>query len=146
MNSVVRALAIYFLVWIVFRVAGKRSLAEMTNFDFVLILIIAETTQQALLGPDFSFTNAALLVVTLLLTDIIISLVKQRWATVEKIFDGVPLVIVENGRILTDRTSKARIDEGDILDAGRRLRGLERLDQIKYAVLERNGGISIIPL
>jgi uncharacterized membrane protein YcaP (DUF421 family) len=57
----------------------------------------------------------------------------------------VPLVIVENGRLLKDRMDRSRIDEEDVLEAARELRGLERLDQIKYAVLERHGSISIIP-
>jgi uncharacterized membrane protein YcaP (DUF421 family) len=57
----------------------------------------------------------------------------------------VPLVVVENGQPLRDRMNKARIDEDDVLTAARQLQGLERMEQIKYAVLERNGGISIIP-
>jgi uncharacterized membrane protein YcaP (DUF421 family) len=57
----------------------------------------------------------------------------------------VPLVIVENGKLLKDRMEKARVDEADILEKARELQGLERLDQIKYAVVERSGGISIIP-
>lgn len=54
-------------------------------------------------------------------------------------------MIVEEGRPLKDRMAKARVDEDDILTAARQLQGLERMDQIKYAVLERSGGISIIP-
>ncbi|MEH1834145.1 MAG: YetF domain-containing protein [Nostoc sp.] len=73
------------------------------------------------------------------------TLCKQRSPQVEKFLDGVPLVIVEEGRPLKDRMAKARVDEDDILTAARQLQGLERMDQIKYAVLERSGGISIIP-
>lgn len=77
--------------------------------------------------------------------DIALSLWKQRSPQVEKFLDGVPLVIVEEGRPLKDRMAKARVDEDDVLTAARELQGLERMDQIKYAVLERSGGISIIP-
>ncbi len=59
--------------------------------------------------------------------------------------EGMPLLIVENGEIIEERANKARIDEQDILQAARQTQGLEQLDQIKYAVLERSGGISIIP-
>jgi uncharacterized membrane protein YcaP (DUF421 family) len=57
----------------------------------------------------------------------------------------VPLVLVENGEVLSDRMRRARIDEEDVLQAARERQGLESMDQIKYAVLERTGEISIIP-
>ncbi|MCG3115215.1 MAG: DUF421 domain-containing protein [Candidatus Manganitrophus sp. SA1] len=145
MDAVLRGLAVYIFLLIVFRIAGKRSVAEVTTFDFILVLIIAEATQQALLGQDYSITNAFLLIITLLGADILMSLIKQRSPQAEKWLDGVPLVIVENGRPLHDRMDKARVDESDILTAARERLGLERMDQIKYAVLERSGGISIIP-
>ncbi len=145
MDAVLRGLAVYIFLLIVFRIAGKRSVAEVTTFDFILILIIAEATQQALLGQDYSITNAFLLIITLLGADILMSLIKQRSPQAEKWLDGVPLVIVENGHPLHDRMDKARVDESDILTAARERLGLERMDQIKYAVLERSGGISIIP-
>ncbi len=73
------------------------------------------------------------------------SLWKQRSPQVEKLLDGVPLVIVEDGRPLKERMAKSRVDEDDVLTAACKLQGLERMEQIKYAVLERSGGISIIP-
>lgn len=57
----------------------------------------------------------------------------------------MPLVIVEDGKPLKDRMDKARVDEDDVLTAARELQGLARMEQIKYAVLKRSGGISIIP-
>jgi uncharacterized membrane protein YcaP (DUF421 family) len=145
MDAVLRGAAIYLFLLLIFRIAGKRSLSQITTFDFVLLLIIAEATQQGLLGNDFSVTNAVLVIVTLVGLDIGLSLWKERSKTMEQLIDGVPLVIIEDGRPLKDRMSKARVDEGDILTAARELQGLERLDQIKYAVLERSGGISVIP-
>ncbi len=145
MDAVFRALAIYLFIWLVFRIAGKRTLSDMTSFDFVLLLIISETTQVGLTGDDKSLTNSVVLIATLVTIDIALSLWKQWSPKVEKIIDGVPLVILVNGVPLTDRLKKERIDIGDILDAARERRGLERLEQIKYAVLERNGCISIIP-
>jgi uncharacterized membrane protein YcaP (DUF421 family) len=145
MDAVVRAAAIYFFVWMIFRIAGKRTLSETTAFDFVLLLIVAETTQQALLGEDFSLTNAFILVSTLVGIDIAMSLLKQKFPRVEKAMDGEPVLIVDNGRPLEKRMARARIDRDDILEAARRLQGLERMDQIKYAVLEQSGGITIVP-
>jgi uncharacterized membrane protein YcaP (DUF421 family) len=145
MDSVLRGLVTYAFVWLIFRISGKRSLAEMTTFDFVLLLIVSETTQSALAGDDNSLTNSFLLIVTLVGIDVGLSLWKQYSPRLEKLMDGVPLVILENGTPLKDRMNKARVDEADILAAARELQGLDRLEQIKYAVLERHGGISIIP-
>ena len=145
MDSVLRAATIYIALMIIMRVAGKRSLAQITTFDFVLLLIIGEATQQALLGQDFSMTNAIIVIVTLVMIDIGLSFIKRRSKTIDKVLDDVPLVIVEDGVALKDRMDKARVDEDDVLSAARHLQGLERLDQIRYAVLERSGGISIVP-
>ena len=76
MDAVLRATAMYLLLLTVFRVSGRRMLAELTTFDFVLLLIIGEATQQALLGEDFSFINAMLVIVTLVTLEIVLSLLK----------------------------------------------------------------------
>lgn len=145
MDIVLRALSVYMLMLIIFRLAGRRSLAEMTSFDFVLLLIIGEATQQALLGDDFSITNGVIAIVALVTFDIFLSIGKGRFPRLAQLLDGLPMVVVENGRPLEQRMRRARIDDEDVLEAARSSRGLERLDQIKYAVLEVSGGISIVP-
>lgn len=146
MESVVRALFVYFFLLLVFRVAGRRTLAEMTAFDLILILIISETTQQAMVGSDASMTNAALLIITLVVTNIGLSLLKLHVPTLEKWINGRPFFIVEDGKCLQERMKKARVDEGDILEAARKLHGIERMEQIRHAVLERGGTLTIIPV
>lgn len=143
MESVVRALAIYAVLLVLFRITGKRSLGQITTFDFILLLIISEAIQNGMVGSSYSLTNALVLVTTLVIVDVGLSLLKRRSARLEKYLDGTPLVIVEQGRPLRDRLDKSRVDEEDVLAAARR-EGLERMEQIKYAVLERNGQISII--
>ena len=145
MDSVLRAGAVYLFLLLLFRLAGKRTLAEVTTFDFVLLLIISEATQQAMVDGDNSMTNAFLLIATLIGMNILMSELKQRFKPVDRLLDGLPLLIVEHGKPLHDRMAKERVDVDDVLDAARESHGLERLDQIKYAVLERNGRISIIP-
>jgi uncharacterized membrane protein YcaP (DUF421 family) len=145
MEPVFRAFAIYVLLMIVFRIAGKRTLAQITTFDFILLLIVSEATQNALIGNNYSLTNAALIVITLIGTEIGLSVLKQKWPRLDKWIEGLPLVIVDHGQPIKEHMHKARIDESDILTAARELQGLERMDQIKYAVLERNGVISVIP-
>ena len=145
MDAILRGLCVYVMLLVLFRLGGKRAVAQMTTFDFVLLLIISETVQEVLTRNDGSFTGALLLVTTLVGTDIGMSWWKSRSPAVEKLVDSVPLILVEHGVPLKDRMKKARVDEDDVLTAARELRGLERMDQIKYAVLERSGGISIIP-
>ena len=145
MDAVLRAAAVYIFLLLVFRISGRRTLAQMTPFDFVLLLVIGEATQQALLGDDFSVTKAFLVIASLVVIDIALSLVKEHVPVLSKALDGVPMVLVEDGRPLRERLKKARVDEYDIMEAARQSQGLERMDQIKYAVLEIGGGISIIP-
>lgn len=145
MDAVLRAAATYFILLLIFRAAGKRSMAEMNAFDFILLLIISETTQSALVDGNNSLTNTVILVVTMVGLDIALSYVKEWVRPVERAMDSIPLIILAYGVPLVDRMRKARVDEADILSAARRSLGLERLDQIKFAVLETNGGISVIP-
>ena len=145
MDSVVRAAAVYLVLLLLFRIVGKRSLAETGVFDFVLLLIIAEATQQAMIDDDNSMTNAFLIIVTLLTLNVGFSLLKQRSRLVDRLIDDVPVLIVVDGNPLKDRMNQARVDERDILQAARETQGLARLDQIKYAVLERDGAISVVP-
>jgi uncharacterized membrane protein YcaP (DUF421 family) len=140
-----RAAAVYVFMLAVVRAAGRRTLGEMTSFDFVLLLVISEATQNAMVGNDFSLTNGALVILTLVGLDVALSLAKSRWERLDRWIDGVPTILVEDGRLLTDRMRLARVGADDILEAARVLQGLERVDQIKYAVLERDGGISVIP-
>jgi uncharacterized membrane protein YcaP (DUF421 family) len=144
-DAVLRAGCIYLFLLVVFRVAGKRTLAEVTPFEFVLFLVIGEATQQGLLGEDFSVTNALLVISTLVGLDIGLGLAKQRVPRLERAVEGKPVVIFADGAPLGQHMRRARLDESDILEAARTKQGLESLDQVKFAVLERSGGISIIP-
>lgn len=145
MDSVVRALAIYVALLVIFRISGKRTLAQITTFDFVLLLIVGEATQQGLLGDDFSVTNAILVVATLITADILLAAAKERLPRIDRLTESVPVVIFQNGSPIGDRMQRARVSEADVLAAGREAHGVERLEQIKYAVLEQSGSISVIP-
>lgn len=117
----------------------------MTPFGFVLILIVAETTQQALLGDDYSITNAAILVTTLFMVGIGLSYVKQWLPWVAKVLDGKPALLIANGKPDEQALRLARVGMDDIMAAARSKHGLERLDQVKHAILETDGTVSIVP-
>jgi uncharacterized membrane protein YcaP (DUF421 family) len=145
MESVLRAAAIYFFLMVLFRITGRRSLAQMTPFDLVLLLIVAEATQQGLLGNDFSVTNAFVVILTLIGIDVLLTFLTHRSRLIDRWVNDVPLVLIEDGRVIDDRLKKARVSMEDILEQARMTQGIERVEQIKYAVLERSGGVSIIP-
>lgn len=145
MDPVVRSASVYFILLIFLRLAGRRTLMQMTSFDLVLLLIIGEATQNALLQSDSSVTNAVLVILTLISLDIAFSYIKQRVPVMARWMDGLPMIIVRDGRPLKNLMVKARVSEIDVLTAARESQGLQRMEQIKYAVLETTGSISIIP-
>lgn len=145
MNPVVRGIIVYVFLLLILRIMGKRSLADTTTFDLVVLLIISEVTQQAMIDKDDSLTAAAILITTLLGMDLLFTLLKQPFKMFEKVVEGTPLIIVDHGKPLKERMKKSKIDESDVLQAARLNLGLEKMEQVKYAVLEKDGTISIIP-
>ena len=145
MGSILRGFCVYMVLLLVFRIAGKRTLNETTTFDFVLLLIISESIQQAMIDNDNSMTNAFLLVLTLVGLNIGLSVWKQAFRRMDKLVEGLPVVLVADGKIHHERMDKERVDEEDILAAAREAHGLERMDQVKHAVLETAGRISVVP-
>lgn len=144
MDAVLRPVAIYFCLLILFRITGKRSLGEITSFDFVVLLIISEAVSKALLASDGSMTGALIAVVTLLLLDVVLSLVTTRSRTLARLLEDEPVVLLSDGRPYPERMRAERVEVSDILEAARE-HGLERLEQVRLAVLERRGTITIIP-
>lgn len=145
MEPILRAAAVYLFLLLIFRISGKRSLAQITTFDFVLLLIVGEATQNAMIGDDNSITTAVLVITTLLGIDLVLNAWKNRSRTIERLIDDVPVILVQYGRPIVNRMKRNGVDDADVMEAARRLQGLERMDQIKFAVLERSGGISIVP-
>ena len=145
MDTVLRGVAVYLFLLFITRILGRRSLAQVTPFDVVLLLIIAETTQQALLGDDFSLTNAAVLLCTLAFVDIALSYVKARSPVMARLIDGEPTVLVSGGVPDDEALRRARVGLVDVLAAARKQHGLKGLADIDIAVLEVDGAISIIP-
>jgi len=145
MDAVIRAFVVYAFLLLVFRIAGKRTLAQTSSFELVLLLIISETVQQAMVNDDHSITNGFLLSLTLVSITIALSWVKQRFPKVDRWLEEEALIILENGKPHKDRMDKVRVDEKEILHAARKLQGINSLEEIKYAILESDGEITIVP-
>lgn len=144
MEPVLRGAAVYFFLVLLFRIVGKRTLAQISTFDFVVLLIIGEATQQSLLGDDYSVTNGCLVVLTLVMLTLGLDLLKRRSPKLDRWLEDLPMVIVKDGKPIDERMSAANVDEQDVLEAARHSQGLRSIDEIAYAVLERNGEISVI--
>ncbi len=145
MDAVLRAAAIYIILLLLFRMVGKRSLAQITTFDFVLLLVVGEATQQALLGEDFSIINAVLVIATLIALERLSDYFSWRYPLFQRATESMPVILVADGEVLDEVLAKEHINAEEILEAARKTQGLERMDQIKWAVQETSGGISIVP-
>ncbi len=144
METILRAAGIYVVLLVVFRIAGRRALLQMTSFDLILLLIISEATQQALLGDDFSVTGAALTIITLIVLDIILGFIKKRTRWADYMLDGSAVILVEYGMPMEDKMKKTGITLDDIMVSARTNQGIDELSRIKFAILEKNGHISVI--
>ena len=145
MESVVRGVVVYLFLLVVFRLSGKRTLAETSPFELVLLLIISETTNNAMVDGDHSITNAFLLIMTLVGMSIVLSELKHRVPAINRWVEGLPLPIVRDGKLLKERADKLRIDEEEILAAARMNVGVKRMEDIAWAVVENDGKISVVP-
>ncbi|HEY8381547.1 MAG TPA: hypothetical protein VIL09_05270 [Microvirga sp.] len=110
-------------------------MAEASNFELVVLLIISETTQQAMIDSDHSMTNAALVIITLLSISVALALLKERYSMVDRVLGGTPLCWSRMGMCSGIRLKAARIGTDEILQTARKDHGLERLEQVKYAIL-----------
>jgi uncharacterized membrane protein YcaP (DUF421 family) len=145
METVIKTAIVYVLLLVLMRLAGRRTLGKINTFDLVLVLIIGGTTQRALLGQDYSVTNALLVVVTLIVMDVLFSLIERDSPTFSKLVNGTPLIVVQDGQPLPGRLRRARLTADEVLAAARRTHGICAFADIKYAILEASGDISIIP-
>jgi uncharacterized membrane protein YcaP (DUF421 family) len=145
MDTIARTAFIYLFLLVLLRLAGKRTMAQITIFDFLLLLLISEAVQQSMVGNDASLLGGVLAAITLVGMETLLSLTKLKNKAIDRLLEGEPVIIVENGKPIRSRMAKERVDDEEILEAARRLQGIERMSQIKYAILEKSGGISIIP-
>jgi uncharacterized membrane protein YcaP (DUF421 family) len=144
MEPVIRALGCYLLLLVVIRLSGKRGLAQVTIFDLVLLLLISQTVGNALIGDDSSMTTALVTTVTLVTVNRLNDAAAHRWADISHVLEDAPIVLIENGHVHEDRMTAMKIRLDDVLETARLDGSIERLEQIKHAVLERSGAISVI--
>lgn len=145
MESIFRAAFMYLFLMFIIRISGTRTLKEMTTFDFVLLLVIGDASQQAITSNDYSVINAVVIITTFVVMDFALSFLKNKFKKIDQILDGSPILLVNNGKLIKKMMHYTQIEETEILESGRKAHGLETLAEIKYAVLEKDGDITIIP-
>lgn len=141
---VVRTTIIYLLFLVSLRVSGKRQLGQFTLFDIALVLLAANALQPAMTGPDQSVTGGLIIIVTIFSLNRLVAEARLRIPFVRRLLEFEPTVIGRDGQWLIDELEKQGLDVDD-LDAALREHGLERVDQMKLAMLEEDGSISIVP-
>ena len=142
-HLVLRAVIIYAVFFIGLRLFGKRELGQFTTFDLVLVLLIANALQPAITGPDNSVTGGGIIIGILLIFNRGVALVRSRWPWFDALIDPPPTVVVQDGQISKLALEKEGLSETDV-EMAIREHGVEKLSDVKQAVLENDGSISVV--
>jgi uncharacterized membrane protein YcaP (DUF421 family) len=143
MTTIIHAILGYFFLLLTVRILSRRPGAQMTLFEFVIVFLIGGVTILATVGNDRSVTNCATAILTVGFLHRLVSWAKSKSPRVGAIVDGTPLVLLKDGEWQDEVMRGMRLDPEDVMAAGR-TKGVTSVFEIKYAILERNGAISII--
>ena len=137
-----RAITVYAFVFVLLRLIGKKHVGEMAPFDLVVLLILSECVQGALIADDKSVTGGVIAAATLFGASQIVGYVTWRSKKAARLLEGAPRVLVRNGRVCNDVMAAEQITHAELLEALRR-EGCTSLTKVRYAVLENDGNITI---
>ena len=143
MDIVLRAVIIYLLVFAFTRALGRRELATLQPFDFILLVVIGDLIQSGVTQNDLSITGVLITVSTIGILQVAISYLSFRFRRMRPFLQGEPIVLVENGQFIERNMRRERLTTDDLAEKAR-MNEIESIDQVKWAVLETNGDISFI--
>ena len=143
-DIVLRTAAIYAVILIGLRLAGKREMGQMTVFDLVVLLLIANAVQNAMVGPDTSLLGGVLAAGVLLILNAALAWLRLRWPRLRRMMEGSPTLLVLHGKVLADQLRGEGLDQ-ETLEAALREHGVADMANVEMAVLEIDGSISIVP-
>lgn len=141
---ILRAVVVYVVVLGMVRLSGKRALGQITPFDVLLIVLLGNAVQNALLGKDTSLGGGLLLAATLISINYGVGWLSTRSRRVENLVEGEPVLIARDGKVLESVLKRELVTPAD-LDAALRQQGCLSIDDVALAVLEINGHITIVP-
>ncbi|HET9088441.1 MAG TPA: YetF domain-containing protein [Acidobacteriaceae bacterium] len=144
MYTIIHAMLGYFFLLLIVRVLSRRPGGQLTLFEFVIVFLMGGIIILSTVGDDRSETNCTCAIITIAMMHQIVAWLKGRFPRFGAVVDGTPLVLLKDGEWQNEAMHGMRIDPEDVMAAARGV-GLKSLTQIRYAVLERNGAISIIP-
>ncbi len=141
---VLRTLVVYFALLGGLRLAGKRELGQMTTFDLVVVLVISNAVQNAMVGANTSLTAGLAAAATLLVVNYVIDKLTLRFRALREQLRGQPTLLVHDGALIREHLRSEGVDEDEVMQALRE-HGVADLGAVKLAVLEVDGTISVIP-
>jgi uncharacterized membrane protein YcaP (DUF421 family) len=141
---VLRTLAVYFVLLLGLRLAGKRELGQLSVFDLVVVLVIANAVQNAMVGPDTSLTGGLVAALTLLAANAFVGRVVSRASWLELRVRGTPTLLLNDGQLITEHLRQEGLTADEVMMAMRE-HGFDNFDDAKIAVLEVDGTISVVP-
>jgi uncharacterized membrane protein YcaP (DUF421 family) len=139
-----RTAIVYVFLVIALRVAGRREVGQLSIFDLVVLLVVADAVQNSMVGENITLAGGLVAAATLIGLDYLLSLVTWHWKRVRRLLEGEPRMLVRDGIVLDRALREERIDR-DELTASIRNHGLVSFDDVALAILETNGSISVIP-
>ena len=142
-EKLLRSVAVYTFLLVAFRLCGKRQLGQLSAFDLVVLLIISNVVQNAVIGNDNSLGGGLLGATTILLLNLLVAYVSFRFRRADRVIEHSPTVLVRHGRILRDNLRRERLGPRD-LRAALRHHGVVSIRDIRYAFLEEDGHVSVI--
>jgi len=143
MDIVLRASAIFLLLFVLLRLFGKRQLGQMTAFEFVALVVVGDFVQQAVTHNDFSVTAAVLAVATFGFWSLVLGWVSYRSDVMRRLLEGQPRILIQDGKLLDKILQRDKITEAEVLSE-MRLAGIARLDEVQWGILEPSGKISFL--
>lgn len=143
-HFVLRACAIYVLVMVLVRVSGKRAVGQFTPFDLVLLILIGNAVQNGINGGDNSLTGAGIMATTLIALNYLVAWQTSRSRTVERWVEGEPVVLARDGKVFRQVLRRELVSHDDFAEA-LRMNNIDDVGDVRLALLETNGRISVIP-
>jgi uncharacterized membrane protein YcaP (DUF421 family) len=139
-----RSLLVYVGLLVGLRLMGKRELGQMTVFDLVVILLIANAVQNAMVGADVSIQGGLLAAAVLLAVNRVVAALRVHSGVWGRLIEGTPTVLVQEGEFLEAALRKEGLERQQV-EMAMREHGIDSLEQVKLAILETDGSISIVP-
>jgi uncharacterized membrane protein YcaP (DUF421 family) len=143
MDLVLRATVVFFFIFLITRIAGRRELSSLEPFDVILLVVLGDLVQQGITQSDESVTGTLIVISTVTLLSIGVSWVSFRSGKLRVVTEGEPIVLVQDGQVIERNLRRERLTRGDVEEEARRQQ-VASLHEVQWAILEKEGSISII--